>query len=319
MKKLMKFFSAVLLGVLVMTAAGTVMAANDPYTYTVRIFPGNNGTADSGDCIKWEGIGAGTRITIAYTDKTISLNGQTITLNNDKYFIQGVRESGADALATVSFTVNRDMDFVASYGMRATAVEYTVRYVVQGTGQVLGTSTYYGNVGDKPVNAAEHFDGFRPLYRNITGTLHDPAESPNVWDLPYAVSDANTVIETVVEETTPAPGGTTPGGTTPGGETTPGETTPGETTPGETTPGETTPGEEPTPVEPTPAPEETIDIDNVPLPGPTEEPEPTTAPEPTTEPDKKSGLPTGAKAAIIAFAAAAAAAVIGVGVKRRNK
>ncbi|MBQ8929530.1 MAG: hypothetical protein IJ052_03960, partial [Oscillospiraceae bacterium] len=136
-----RILSAALLVILVLMLSVSALAANDPYTYTVRIYPGNYGTASSGDYLEMTGIAPGTSVTIEYTDSTISLNGGTITLSDAKYFIKGVRESGTDKpLEQMSFTLDgkmqKDWDLVVAYGMRGTAVEYTINYVVSGTGEV---------------------------------------------------------------------------------------------------------------------------------------------------------------------------------------
>ena len=277
MRTISKLICTVLVLALALMLALPSMAANEPYTYTVRVYPGNAGQASSGEHLEMTGIAAGTRVTIGMPDnESLSFGGGTISLQEgSKYFIRGVKVSGQDELAALSFKVDKDMDFVAAYGMKGTEVTYTVNFVVQATGQVLGSATYYGVVGDKPVTAAQFFDGYRPLAMNITGTL---TEGENIFNLPYEVVEPET-------ETVPAEGeegGTTPGGeegeeggTTPGGEEgEEGETTPeGEeseegTTPGgeEGEEGGTTPGGEEGEEGET-EPEEIIDIDdeNVPL------------------------------------------------------
>ena len=347
MKTGRKLLSALLLGLLVFAAAGSAMADNEDYTYTVRIYPGNNASCDSGDCIEVTGIPAGTQMTIAYTDTTISLNGQTLTLNDgSKYFIKGVREGGDDALANVTFTVNYDKDFVAAYGMRSTAVQYTLRYVVEGTGEELGSETFIGNIGDKPVNAARHFDGYRPKYNNITGTLKD---GENVWELPYKVSDANTTTTTEVIEYVTVPSNNSSGNSgssssqTASVETTPApetaetseavseETAPAEETSETSASGEEAVSEAEEAVSEdaeeavSEEPEDVLDIDE----------QTSESSEETAEPASsgsnegsgsgsgsgtKTGLSTGAKAGIGVGVAAAAAAVIGAGAaKKKNK
>ena len=253
MKAISKLLTILVAAALLLSLFTGALAANEPYTYTVRIFPGNNGTANTGDCLVMSGIEAGTRITIGMPDSShITLGNGTITLDDSsKYFIRGVRVSGDDALASMmSFTVNQDMDFVVAYGMRGNAVEYTIHYVERGTGTVLlDPVTFYGSAGDRPVVAYRHVDGYRPLYYNITGTL---AEGGNDWTFEYVAEAAETTpTPAPTPTTTPAPtptepggeepGGTEPGGTEPGGEE-PGGTEPGGTEPGGNEPGGTEPG-----------------------------------------------------------------------------
>ncbi|MBR2716588.1 MAG: hypothetical protein IKD79_02480, partial [Oscillospiraceae bacterium] len=186
-KFLSLLFAVLLLAALCLPAA----AANEPYTYTVRIFPGNNGTADTGECLVLSGIAAGTRITIGMPSSEEVTLGGTISLNDStKYYIRGVRVSGEDTLAPLNFTVDQDMDFVVAYGMRGSAVEYTIHFVQSGNGRVLADPvTYFGSVGDRPVVAYQHIDGYRPLYYNITGTLQ---ESGNDWTFEYEVVETGT-------------------------------------------------------------------------------------------------------------------------------
>ena len=186
-KFLSLLFAVLLLAALCLPAA----AANEPYTYTVRIFPGNNGTADTGECLVLSGIAAGTRITIGMPSSEEITLGGTISLNDStKYYIRGVRVSGEDTLAPLNFTVDQDMDFVVAYGMRGSAVEYTIHFVQSGNGRVLADPvTYFGSVGDRPVVAYQHIDGYRPLYYNITGTLQ---ESGNDWTFEYEVVETGT-------------------------------------------------------------------------------------------------------------------------------
>ncbi|MDO4890113.1 MAG: hypothetical protein Q3963_02035, partial [Coriobacteriaceae bacterium] len=83
-----------------------------------------------------------------------------------------------------SVPVYEDLDFVVSYGVKGNMVSYTLHFVERGTGRVLADPvTYYGNLGDKPVAAFEYVSGYRPLYRNITGTLGP--EGSNDWTFEY--------------------------------------------------------------------------------------------------------------------------------------
>ena len=245
MKVLKKIAVCLLTVTLILGMAGGRASAED-YTYKVRIFPGNAGTASAGDYIFSENIALGTRISIEMASSSeIKLGDQSITLNDgEKYYIRGVRVSGEDALAPLSFVVTQDMDFVVSYGMTSNLVEYTVRFLDAETGEELTDAiTYYGSLGDKPVASYQYIEGYQPDYYNITGTLTD---GENVWDFHYTKVAEE---ETSSEEEPTSESETETAETTeeqPTGET---ETTATEPTTGESTTAETTTqggGEQPT-------------------------------------------------------------------------
>ena len=113
---------------------------------------------------------------------------------------EGFRVSGQDTLySSYTFDVNEDTDLIVAYGVEGAMTSYTIHFVVEATGQELGSATFTGKVGDKPVESYEYFEGYRPLYRNITGTLR---EGPNDWTLPYVAVEAPTETTTVETTTT---------------------------------------------------------------------------------------------------------------------
>lgn len=292
-----------LLWALVLAVAALVLAAPSvalaDTTYTVRVFGGNNGTVNGKPM---------DQKTFTYVDGedaprvTLSSNPDDnadfyAVQNNDKYYVKGFRISGEDNSDGLyaSYPVDHDVDFVVAYGVRGKMVTYTVRFVENGTGNPLTDDqgrtsvTYEGKVGDRPVVAYSYVPGYRPLYRNITGTLRE--DSDNVWDLPYTRIETETTVTdqgvtSTTTTTTPGTttvtttGGTTTGGTTTGGTTAGGTEgtnaegtnteggTEGEATTIETTGNEGT-TETQTNVEPAPpATEEILDVDN-PLAAPT--------------------------------------------------
>ena len=179
--------------------AAAVMVATAPayaYDYTVRVWGGNQGTVSGPNGSKDGGkyaevtVEKGTPLTLSSTF--------TVNKKNDKYYIKGFRPGGADNDKRKSennnesngesnlrdaIVVNEDMDFVVAYGVAGNMVSYTLHFVGQGTGRVLADPiTRYGAQGDKPVAAYEYVEGYRPLYRNITGTLK---ASGNDWTFEY--------------------------------------------------------------------------------------------------------------------------------------
>ena len=158
----------------------------EAYTYKIRVLDGNFDTIDGGI---WEKtVNAGESVSL--TDSGVKV-GDVV----DKYQVKGFRVSGKDnddagALIVKDVTtVTEDMDFVVSYGMEGDMVSYTLKFVEYGTGKALTadngatSATYYGSKGDKPVVSYEYISGYRPRYRNITGTLGD--EGSNNWTLEY--------------------------------------------------------------------------------------------------------------------------------------
>ena len=168
--------------------------ADDGYTYTVRIYAGNQGTIDGGDVKVYTGLKAGDRI---------PFDPASVTLKDDsKYYVSGIRRSGADNFdpenpQTPVITVKGDEDYVVAYGILGKSVRYTVRFR-DAEGKTLATpQSYYGNVGDKPIIAFSYIDGYYPQAYSLTKTLSED-ESQNVFDFIYT-STADT--ETVITET----------------------------------------------------------------------------------------------------------------------
>ena len=182
----------------------------DPYDYTVRVFGGNDGTYD----------GADPYVTTVKAGDAIKLDKNAVSVDDgSKYYVKGFRVSGEDSLCSENYTVNEDTDFVVAYGVKGKMVSYTVSFVEYGTGRALtadsGVSsvTFYGKVGDKPVVPYEYITGYRPRYRNITGTLGE--EGTNNWTLEYiSLTTEETRTETV---TTPGTTTTVGGGNAAGG------------------------------------------------------------------------------------------------------
>ena len=94
------------------------------------------------------------------------------------YYQKGFVESGKDPLSyeSPSGYVNmsdkqRDLDYVAVYGIKGTEVKYTVQYLENGTTTKLAKDgTFYAAVGDKPVSSYIYIEGYQP-YRRTTKTI----------------------------------------------------------------------------------------------------------------------------------------------------
>lgn len=247
----MKRFLAILLSVLLLASA--IPAALGAGTYHIRIFSGEQGTIFGGEVVEYD---------LPYGDRVTFNLSSVQLLDNSKYYVKGIRESGRDnnTLGLVSFKVDRDLDFVVAYGLLGDKTSYTITYTDTAGNELAPSETYYGNVGDKPVVAYLYIDGYQPQYYNLTRTLTANA-SENLFNFVYFAT-----------ATPVTPGTITPVAPAPGSETAPAESPSPSESP---TPGTETPEISPSPgtetPEASPAPQDTT-------------PAPSTSPEPTTPP-----------------------------------
>lgn len=190
--------------------------ADSAYTYTVRLYAGNQGTL----------TGNGVQVSSAAAKISKSKNQVTIRglqygdivyitpqsagkVTDDTYYVKGVRRSGRDnAEATESsFIVASDRDYVMAYGVSGEMVAYTVRYVDETGTQLLESDTYYGNLGERQYVSARYVDGYQPQSLNLVKTL-SANEADNVFTFEYAPTAVPTPAP-------PEEGGETPAVTTP--------------------------------------------------------------------------------------------------------
>ena len=138
---------------------------DEPYSYTVRIFPGDKGTIDG----KKDPIIRVVKPEYKWSTSDFDYKDAAAT-DTDKYYVRGIREAGRDnnttnGLINPSFTVDRDIDIVVAYGIKGSDVEYTIHYVELGSGkELLKPRTYHGNVGDKPAVAYLYVEDYVPQY-----------------------------------------------------------------------------------------------------------------------------------------------------------
>ena len=140
------------------------------------------------------------------------------------YHIAGEMEENADASFKpypMSFPVDRDMDLVATYGVKGNQIAYTVRYIDKDTGAKLhDDDIYYGNEGDSPVVPARHISAsYVPRGYNYT-TDKTLGSEPIVITIEYTHIGGSGGGEygedvTYVYEEIPGGGGTGGGGTAP--------------------------------------------------------------------------------------------------------
>lgn len=291
--------------------------ADSEYTYTVRLYAGNQG-ALTGNGIQTSSSAAKiskskSQVTIKglkYGDIVYITPQSAGKVTDDTYYIKGVRRSGRDnAEATESsFIVASDRDYVMAYGVSGDLVAYTVRYVDETGTQLLESDTYYGNLGERQYVSARYVDGYQPQSLNLVKTL-SANEADNVFTFEYAPSAVPTPAppeeggEAPATPTTPeAPAATAAGGGTGAGA--------GAAAPAAAAPAAAAPGGGATTALPdgdTPQGLTDLDDDNTPL-----------ANQDLERPGSKRGyLPL--YAGIGAAAAAALAAAIAVLLKKRRK
>lgn len=203
-----------LLSVLVLTGvlAQGVLAAEPeepseehPYTYSVTLSAGKQGTFADGDRIVREELKYGDYVNFDWRDQ--------LTLKDDKYYAKGIRRSGEDnsnSFITDQVQVTGDEDYVVAYGVLGDMVAYTVQYLDENGNELAPSKTYYGSVGDRPVVAFQYIEGYLPQAYNLTKTLSEN-EADNIFPFEYApASEIRNVTVTVdggtTVVTTPAAG-----------------------------------------------------------------------------------------------------------------
>ena len=247
MKKWKRLLVSLLTVSMTLGASTMSVMADDttPYTYKVTLSAGNKGTINGQNKIEQTNIASGS---------TVTFNLNDIQVTDDKYYVKGIRLSGRDndeALASPSFDVTGDADYVVAYGIKKDMVAYTVNYQDASGKALVESQTFYGNVGDKPIVAYQYIENYIPDALALTKTLSNNV-SENVFTFTYKPGATDRVVTTTTTITTTVPGTATPGtgtgnvgtaggttgGTTGGTAGTTGGTTTGTT--GGTTDGTTT-------------------------------------------------------------------------------
>ena len=216
------------LAFMVMLNGLTVSAAEEEYTYTVRLYAGNQGRLlEGGVDVSSESAG------ISFTDGYLVIEGlkygdtvyirpqAAAEVTDERYYVRGVRRSGRDnsEAEAPTFRVASDRDYVMAYGIRGNMAAYTVHYV-DGDGRTLMESdTYYGNIGERQYVSSRYIDGYQPRVLNMVKTLSANTEE-NVFTFEYEriAGPSGGGGGTGEETPAPAPGGGTGAGTGTAGE-----------------------------------------------------------------------------------------------------
>ena len=201
--------------------------AKADYTYRINIVLGGTGEENASFINDW---GAGlsvasekavvkisgdkTVITIEgldYNDEIIINPKSIVAINKtedsySKYYVKGIRRSGADAAPTKSaFVVTQDDSYVIAYGVGAT-VPYTVSYKDVGGNKLLETETFYAAEGEEIYIPYRYVDGYTPNTYN----LHCSSVKANqAFEFIYTKGTAGGVINETRTETENISGGTT--------------------------------------------------------------------------------------------------------------
>ncbi len=217
-----KLWKSVCMGFLLFSAVAlagsrtvTALAADEEYTYTVRLYAGNQGVltedgievssksavVDFGrDCTEITGLKYGDAVYIRPQDAAAS--------TDSRYYVRGVRRSGRDnsEAEAPTFRVASDRDYVVAYGVSGDMAAYTVNYLDLEGNQIMESDVYYGNIGERQYVSSRYVDGYQPQALNMVKTL-SANEAENVFDFEYApvTAPAPTPAPTTPAPTEPAP------------------------------------------------------------------------------------------------------------------
>lgn len=173
-------------------------AADEEYTYTVRLYAGNQGAltedgievkSDSAvvsfgrDCTEITGLKYGDAVYIRPQDAAAS--------TDPRYYVRGVRRSGRDnsEAEAPAFRVACDRDFVVAYAVSGDMVAYTVNYLDGEGSQLMESDVYYGSAGERQYVSSRYIEGYQPQALNMVKTL-SANEAENVFDFEYAPAEA---------------------------------------------------------------------------------------------------------------------------------
>ena len=127
------------------------------------------------------------------------------------YYFKGYHLAGIEGQLEGAQPASEDKVFVAIYGVAGDLVPYKVHYVDTEGNTLHASTTLHGRVGDKPVVAFLHIDGYEPYNTlNYTGTI--PEEGTLEFTFVYRRAETNVTVITVEGETVIVPAGNQTGG-----------------------------------------------------------------------------------------------------------
>lgn len=183
-----------ILSLFILTNSQTAFAAEEEYTYTVRLYAGNQGTLKNGgidvssqsasvsygkDCAVVSGLKYGDTVYVRPQDAA--------NASDERYYVKGVRRSGRDnsEAEAPTFHVACDRDFVVAYGVSGDMVKYTVSYEDMNGKELRESDVYYGNIGDRQYVSSRYIAGYQPQTLNLVKTL-SANEAENTFTFQYA-------------------------------------------------------------------------------------------------------------------------------------
>ena len=151
----------------------------------MTLHAGNQGTIGGQDSVTISDLQYGAQV---------SFDLSTIQVTDDRYYVKGVRLSGRDnnTVNATAFRVEGDADYVVAYGIKGNLVAYTVKYQDASGRQLAADSTFYGNVGDKPIVAYRYIENYVPQALALTKTL-SANEAENVFTFVYTRGEAGII------------------------------------------------------------------------------------------------------------------------------
>ena len=216
----MRFWKYIRVGLLLLSVILTfnsqsAYAAEEEYTYTVRLYAGNQGklTKDGVEVSsKTAKISSGKDHVVVsglkYGDTVYIRPQDAAKVTDERYHVKGVRRSGRDnsEAEAPTFHVACDRDYVVAYGVSGDMVAYTVNYVDANGTALMKSDVYYGNIGERQYVSSRYIAGYQPQALNMVKTLSSNA-AENVFTFLYTPVTAPTAAA-------PAPGTQASGGTT---------------------------------------------------------------------------------------------------------
>ena len=204
LKKIRMMLLALVLAALTMGQSQTAFAADEEYTYTVRLFAGNLGEL-TGDGLQIESAGASVdsdkdQVVISglrYGDTVRIIYQEAAASADERYYVRGVRRSGRDntEAEAPTFEVACDRDYVVAYAVSGDLVGYTVHYLDASGNPLMPSDTYYGNAGERQYVSSRYIDGYQPQALNLVKTL-SANESENVFEFRYTPVPEGTTAPT---------------------------------------------------------------------------------------------------------------------------
>ncbi|MBO4918870.1 MAG: LPXTG cell wall anchor domain-containing protein [Erysipelotrichaceae bacterium] len=187
----------ILAAILLLNVFGNTIYAEEKEekkTYTVTVSAGLHGMLEdeNGNPIKQITVQIGADEEWMWNPNDYEIKDENI---DENYYFMGYHIAGIEGALAGAQTITHDIVFVASYGIENNMVEYYVNYVDE-DGKGIGPvrKTYQGNVGDKPVIAYIHIDGYAPLVENYTVTLKEDEVTELTFVYRKVKSNSGTII-----------------------------------------------------------------------------------------------------------------------------